>query len=406
MPDSEALAAWTIDTSGQLSLPAEYLARRGLEPGSQFVVESFEDGLRLHHVRPDARKAYVEVTTRCNLDCAVCVRQVWSDPCRDMAWETFEATVEGLRAFANLSSPSGPSLRRVVLGGYGEPLAHPRLSEMLALAATLGVPLTVTTNSLLLDEAMARCLLAAPVDWVVISLDTVHAQAYDGARIAGGLERVLDNARRLMRLAEQRGGPPLNLGLEFVATRSNREHLPRLREMAHNLGASKVLVTNLLPHTEAMGDEILYDSDEPLSLPVSWPVKEAGGIVWGRMDLPRMKWGAWRQCRFIGDRALVVGWDGGVSPCYPMMHTYPYYIYGRRKNVSRYVLGNVNEQPLADIWQSEEYVRFRARVRDFRFMYCVDCGLACDYAEKNEDCQGNVPSCADCLWAQGIIRCP
>lgn len=388
----------TLDVGGQLRLPVEHLAHLGLNPGLQFVLESSTDVLRLYAARRDVQKAYIEVTTRCNLNCAVCVRQVWSDPLHDMAWETFEKTIEDLRAF--------PDLQRLVFGGYGEPLVHPRLPEMLALASTLRVPLTVTTNGLLLDEAMARCLLTSQVDWVVISLDTVHTQAYDGVRIAGGLDRVLDNARRLMELAEQRSEFPLNLGLEFVATRSNRDHLLRLREIAADLGATKALVSNLLPHTEAMGDEILYDSDRPLSLPLSWPVKTTRGIVWGRMDLPRMKWGAWRQCRFVLDRAVVVGWDGGVSPCYPLMHSYPYYIYGRRKNVSRYVLGNVNDQSLVDIWQSEEYVRFRAKVRDFRFMYCVDCGLACDYAENNEDCLGNVPSCADCLWAQGIIRCP
>jgi len=119
-----------------------------------------------------------------------------------------------------------------------------------------------------------------------------------------------------------------------------------------------------------------------------------------------MKWGAWRRCRFVEDRALVVGWDGGVSPCYPLMHSYPYYIYGRRKEVSRYVLGRVPERPLAEIWTSDEYVLFRAKVREMRFPSCVDCGLACTYAEDNEDCWGNVPSCADCLWAQDIVRCP
>jgi tungsten cofactor oxidoreducase radical SAM maturase len=388
----------TVDAEGQLTPSFGYSRLRGLEPGARFVAESFEDGLRLHRIRADARKAYLEVTARCNLDCAVCVRQVWSDPAGDMAWETFEATVEGLHAF--------PDLRRLVLGGYGEPLVHPRFPEMLGLASTLGVPLTVTTNGLLLDETMARHLLAAPVNWVVISLDTVHAQAYDGAGIAGGLDLVLDNARRLVRLAEERRGLRLNLGFEFVATRSNRNHLPRVRDVARDLGAAQVLVSNLLPYTEAMCDEILYDSEEQLSLPLNWPTNFNYGLVWGQVDLPRMKWGAWQQCRFVDDRAVVIGWDGGVSPCYPLMHSYPYYIYGRRKNVSRYVLGNVNECSLADIWQSQEYVCFRAKVRDFRFMYCVDCGAACDYAESNEDCLGNVPSCADCLWAQGIVRCP
>lgn len=106
-------------------------------------------------------------------------------------------------------------------------------------------------------------------------------------------------------------------------------------------------------------------------------------------------------------RALVVGWDGGVSPCYPLLRSYPYYVYGTRKEVSRYVLGRVTETPLADVWTSAEYVRFRARVRAFDFPSCVDCGLErCDIRAANEDCWGDGPSCADCLWAQGLIQCP
>ncbi|MDR7465556.1 MAG: SPASM domain-containing protein [Armatimonadota bacterium] len=129
-------------------------------------------------------------------------------------------------------------------------------------------------------------------------------------------------------------------------------------------------------------------------------------LAWGIINLPRVKWGAQRRCRFIDDRAMVIGWDGGVSPCYALMHSYPYYIYGRRKEVSRYVLGRVGERTLAEIWTSQECVTFPARVRDFRFPSCVDCGMACSFAASNEDCRGNAPSCADCLWAQDIVRCP
>ncbi len=290
---------------------------------------------------------------------------------------------------------------------YGEPLVHPRLPEMLERASALGVGLTLTTNGLLLDEALTRRLLQTRLDRVVVSLDTAHAQAYDGARIAGGLAQVLANVRRLARLAEARPGPPLDLGLEFVVTRSNQGELPRLRDVAQDVGASFVLVSHLLPHSPAAAAETLYDSDPPLGPPVSWPVRDRGEIVWGRMEWPRMKWGAQRRCRFVERRALVVGWDGRVSPCYPLLHTYPYYVYGTRKEVSRYVLGRVTETPLADIWTSAEYVRFRARVRAFDFPSCVDCGLErCDIRAANQDCQGDGPSCADCLWAQGLIQCP
>jgi len=138
-----------------------------------------------------------------------------------MSGETFEAVVEQLRAF--------PNLERVTFGGYGEPLVHARFVEMIRQASELGVALTLTTNGLLLDEAMAKALLETRLDKVVVSLDAFHAQAYSGARPEGGLERVMDNVRALMTLAERRPWPPLNLVLEFVATRSNQGELARLR---------------------------------------------------------------------------------------------------------------------------------------------------------------------------------
>ena len=392
------MARITVEKKGRITLPKDYKQRHGLGEGTELVFEPVEDGLALRFARPDARRVYIEVTTRCNLNCAMCLRQVWRDAPGEMTWETFQAIVEGLRGF--------PELRRLTFGGYGEPLIHPRFPEMLALASELGVGMTLTTNGLLLDKAMAEVILDRRLDTVVISLDTVHIQAYERARLKGGVERVLDNVRYLRELARRRGRMLPRIGLEFVAMRSNLEWLSRLPDVAHDLGATFVLVTNLLPHTLEMAEEILYDRDEPLPTPIGWPVARGDWLLWGTAKMPRMKWGAWRRCRFVEDRAMVVGWDGGVSPCYALMHSYPYYIYGRRKEVSRYMLGNVPERTLADIWTSDEYVSFRAKVRDMRFPSCVDCGLACTYAEDNEDCWGNVPSCADCLWAQDMVRCP
>ncbi len=388
----------SVGKDGVLRLPERYREQWGLEAGTELLLEQIEDGFVLREIKSDARRAYVEITTRCNLDCAMCVRQVWRDTPGEMTWETFQAIIEGLRAF--------PDLRRITFGGYGEPLTHPRFPEMMARAAGLEVGMTLTTNGLLLDETMAKKLLDARLDTVVVSLDTVHIQAYKRARLEGGIERVLDNVRTLRVLAQQRGLMIPRIGLEFVAMRSNLEWLPRLPELARDLGATFVLITNLLPHTLEMAGEVLYDRDEPLPTPIGWPVPGAAWLLWGTAKLPRMKWGAWRRCRFVAERTLVIGWDGGVSPCHALMHSYPYYIYGRHKEVPRYVLGNVRERPLVQIWATDEYVTFRAKVREMRFPSCVDCGMACTFAEDNEDCWGNAPSCADCLWAQDIVRCP
>jgi len=192
--------------------------------------------------------------------------------------------------------------------------------------------------------------------------------------------------------------------------RSNVAELADLVKLASKLGSARVLITNVLPYTEEMKAEILYgyEPQEPLS-GGSWPVKADAWVMWGILDFPRMYWGAERKCRFIKDRATVVGWDGGVSPCYALAHNYTYFtVDGRKKQVKRYLLGNINVQPLAEIWMGAEYVHFRSEVRAFNFPSCPNCDLreTCDFRERNEGCWGWNPSCADCLWAQDIIRCP
>jgi hypothetical protein len=66
----------------------------------------------------------------------------------------------------------------------------------------------------------------------------------------------------------------------------------------------------------------------------------------------------------------------------------------------------------AEYWLDERegdlILHQRIEVRGFRFPSCLDCDLRkdCDLRGRNEGCWGWNPSCADCLWAQDIVRCP
>jgi radical SAM protein with 4Fe4S-binding SPASM domain len=244
---------------------------------------------------------------------------------------------------------------------------------------------------------------------LVVSVDGVRPETYASVRGAT-LSEVLHNIRVFNDVKEQLGSLTPALGIEFVVLQSNYAELADLTRLASRLNANRVLVSNVLPYTEEMYGEILYGYEPRQPFKVGgWPVKADAWITWGTLEFPHMHWGAERRCRFVEDRALVVGWDGGVSPCYALSHHYDYLaVDGRRKTVDRYVLGNVNTEPLSDIWMSEDYVRFRSEVRGFHFPSCPDCDLraSCDLRERNEGCWGWNPSCADCLWAQSIIRCP
>jgi tungsten cofactor oxidoreducase radical SAM maturase len=302
-----------------------------------------------------------------------------------------------------------PELQRVVFSGLGEPLTHPRILEMVRLVRERGLAVTIGSNGLLLDRAVSRELVELGVDRLVISLDGVTAETYAGVRGAM-MSQVLDNIRGLNEAKKGLGSLMPALGIEFVALRSNIAELPDLSGLASRLNATRVLVSNVLAYTDDMRDEILYGYEpRPPFNASSWPINADAWVLLGVLDLPRMHWGAEPRCRFVQDRAAVVGWDGQVAPCYALSHNYSYLtIDGRRKQVTRYALGNITQQSLLEIWSSEEYCRFRNEVRDFHFPSCPDCDLreTCDLREKNEGCWGWNPSCADCLWAQDIVRCP
>lgn len=365
------------------------------------LVEEMEGGLFLHRLRPDLEQVYVEVTSCCNLNCITCIRNNWSDPLGDMDPTLFYKLLEQLRAF--------PHLSQINFGGFGEPLYHPQILDMVRAAKAAGYRVKISSNGMLLDRAMAIGLVEARVNEIIISCDSLEFTEFARIRAGGSLEVVLENLLGLAQVKrEYRRSLPW-VGLELVLMKQNQHQLQYLPEFAQKVGASSVLVTNLLPYTADMAEEILYDEPREITIsPNYWVSPNTDFVTRCSIDLPRMKWGALRRCRFIEKRSTTIAWDGHVSPCYPLMHSYTYYIFGREKQVQRYTVGNIGQQDLLEIWLSPEYVKFRNRVRLFQFPSCVDCDLntTCDYAAANEDCWGSSPSCADCLWTQDIIRCP
>jgi tungsten cofactor oxidoreducase radical SAM maturase len=390
-----------VQPDGACQLPEESLRWRQAPQGVECWLDQRDGALILLPRQPDLRRLYVEPTTACNLNCRTCMRNVWEDAVAYMDVEVFRQLVEQTAAL--------PELQRIVLSGLGEPLMHPHLLEMVRLARERGLAVTLGTNGLLLDKAVSRELVGLGIDRLVVSLDGVKPETYAGVR-GVALAQVLENICGLNDVKRELGSLVPALGIEFVALRSNVAELAHLTGLASRLGAARVLVSNVLAYTDEMRDEILYGYEpRPPFSAGGWPVKADAWVMWGTLDLPRMHWGAEQRCRFVQDRSAVVGWDGGVMPCYALSHTYSYLaVDGRCRQVARYVLGNVTQRSLLDIWTAEDYCRFRNEVRDFRFPSCPDCDLreTCDLRERNEGCWGWSPSCADCLWAQDIVRCP
>jgi len=252
-----------------------------------------------------------------------------------------------------------------------------------------------------------------------------QAQVDDAGRLL--LPEVLANLKRFCdtRMEAQRLKP--EIGIVFVAMKRNINDLPSLLQIGNRLDTRRILVTNVLPYTEQLRNEILYSRalmdmiyQPPLQVPhVRLPKIDIGQVAWKLIYNTLRREGQSvsvgdsilgeesDRCPFIERGATAISWEGNLSPCLPLMHSYLSFLDDRRRASRRHVIGNVAERSLQDLWNTLEYVAFRERVRAFTFSHCVFCA-GCDLSLANEeDCRGNAfPTCGGCLWAQGVIQCP
>ena len=113
------------------------------------------------------KKAYVEITNRCNLACSFCPKTRRAP--RTMTAEEFD------RILARLEG----QVQYVYLHVMGEPLLHPELSALLALAGARGMKVCITTNGTLLQKRSGELLAAESLHKVSVSLHSFEGN--DGA---------------------------------------------------------------------------------------------------------------------------------------------------------------------------------------------------------------------------------
>ena len=358
-------------------------------------------------------KLYVEPTNRCNLDCRTCMRHGWEENLGYMDFGLFEKIITDLR-----SLPDRPD---IFFGGFGEPLGHPRIADMVALAKTTGAKVELISNGIQLDDEMADLLIAVGLDRLWVSIDGASPQSYTDVRLGDHLPRIIANLERLREKRRLNPAKKPELGISFVAMKRNITDLLRVLDLAQKLGASHFSLSNVEPYTAAMEKEILYVRTLFETMP-------AEGMEMPRLD-PEIKndealkrlanifpttgssvspaAGRSGICPFLQRRSASVRWDGQVSPCLPLLHAHTVFLNDHSRTWEEFHSGSLAVRDLAAIWNDAAYRAFRRRLDEFSFAPCTTCN-SCDLSSVNgEDCFGNVhPACGGCLWSQGFIQCP
>src|ERR1700757_2299968 len=106
--------------------------------------------------------------------------------------------------FKKIADESGRYGAYLRISGGGEPMLHPQATELLVYAKRVGCKIGLITNGSLFDEANSRALLDAGVDMIEFSVDARDPQTY--AVVRKGLEgdTLVDNARRMLSVRNER----------------------------------------------------------------------------------------------------------------------------------------------------------------------------------------------------------
>jgi MoaA/NifB/PqqE/SkfB family radical SAM enzyme len=410
-----------VNEPNEILLPPHMAKEMGLQPGDEIRIDANGHGLHLHPPIHTLKRVYVELTNKCNLTCSTCMRNVWDVAYGHMSEALFERLLAGLEGYTQK-----PEL---FLGGYGEPLSHPKVLTFIEQAKMRGYRVSLITNGLLLTEAVSNRLIDLNLDMLWVSLDGASPECYADVRLGDAFPLVIENLTRLRTKKYKKFGDSAwsgypRLGIAFVAMRRNIHSLGEVIRLGTKLGAVEFSISNVLAHNPELLKENLYmqsldriagqemrpvvrmplmDIDPQTINTLSNVLKDMNSLELTGSFLNRNT----DQCPFVERGSLSIRWDGKVSPCLPLLYTHKYFLGERQRTSREYFVGDLHRNGLLDIWNEGSYRGLRKRLQDFDFSPCAFCN-SCEMANENmEDCFGNIqPTCGGCLWARGLIRCP
>lgn len=227
----------------------------------------------------------------------------------------------------------------VNLHNFGEPLLDKDFIWRVIYAKKRGIfRISTNTNAQVLNRNLAKALVESGLDEVFISLDAFSKETYQKIRIGLNYDTVMNNVFRLAEVRKKMGKNQPEIIVDFLESNLNRKEtrsfIKRWRGIVDHICVSKI-----------------HD----------WSAKKkefANSCYQNYVSHSRT------PCR-LPFTELLVNWDGTSSLCCQDIE-------------GEVIIGDVNKQTLAEIWNGEKIKAIRKKHREIdtdRLTLCKDCKL-------------------------------
>ncbi len=274
----------------------------------------------IDNIPPFPLQARIENTNRCNANCTICPRESLTRPKGIMPFDHFEKLVREC---------AEKGLVELHLQGFGEPFIDKDITRKIRLAADLGIrKLFMVTNASIIDEELAEKIVRSGLHGIKISFYGTSRKEYEPVHKPLKYDEVRENIKTLARVKRRLKSKTPRIAVQYIgrwyrfpifAFQWFRYALPQVNTL-HNYGYGKKFI------------EVNTEKDD-------------------------------RLCPMVARPIIQILWDGKVVPC-----CYDFN--------GKFVLGNVLETSIEEVWNSDKYERFRDihRKRDFsKVPMCLNC---------------------------------
>ena len=270
----------------------------------------------------------LETTNLCNLDCFFCPRKEAHKGEGLMEYELFTRIVDECAKL-------GP-IRKIGLHKDGEPLAHPRIVEMVRYIRDQRAAdvISFTSNGILMKERKARELIDAGLNDVSFSIDATREDTYFESKGRNKYSQVEANVRRFIEIKPDH----VRVTVKFIRMQENNGQEADFISRWNDLDVD-VLITEYHDWSGSVRDSSLVgiESTESYACENPW-------------------------------YSLAVNWDGKVSICCVDWD-------------SQAVVGDANHESIASIWNGYKLRAIRQTHLEGR-SHCMSPCDTCTYKSK------------------------
>ena len=167
----------------------------------------------------------IDPSNKCPLDCSFCMYKDFLDKDRtDLDWDIYCDLIDSLRI---------DNCKSITFTGGGEPLMHPKINDMVRVAANWGFQIGLITNAVMLSVLDRPELFK----FIRISLDAGSREVYRKVKGKDKFDQVVKNIKGLMKVIDTE---QTTVGLSFVVTKDNYQDVEAATDLCDELGCSYI----------------------------------------------------------------------------------------------------------------------------------------------------------------------